>query len=88
MHEREGLRIGRDQELARKAAVVKATAWTAEQAAGLQTSPEEILAAVRRGWLPEDIEAVTSRYALEDVPPSGLDGLRKNMANSHISRAA
>ncbi len=35
----------------------------------MQTSPEEILEAVRRGWLPEDIEGVSSKYALEGSPP-------------------
>jgi len=29
----------------------------------------EILEAVRRGWLPEQIEAVTSKYALEGHTP-------------------
>ncbi len=44
--------------------------WTEGQAARLDTTPDEILAAIReRVWLPEQIEAVTSRYALEDHPP-------------------
>jgi hypothetical protein len=35
----------------------------------LNTTPEEILATVRRGWLPEQIEGVSSKYALEGHPP-------------------
>jgi hypothetical protein len=46
-----------------------AECWTAGQAARLQTTPEEILEAVRRGWLPEQIEGVSSKYRLEDHPP-------------------
>ncbi len=68
---REGVRVGRDQEQARAAAVEKARRWTAGQAARLDTSPEEILAAVRRGWLPENIEEGTSKYQLEDGPLLG-----------------
>lgn len=43
--------------------------WTAGQAARLQTEPAVILGAVQRGWLPEQIEGVDSKYALEDTPP-------------------
>ena len=71
MFEREGMRVGRDQEQARKAAVEHADAWVAGQAARLQTTPAMILDAVRRGWLPEQIEGVTSKYALEDGPLLG-----------------
>jgi hypothetical protein len=35
--------------------------------ARLQTTPEEILDAVLRGWLPEQIEVVSSKYALEGI---------------------
>ncbi len=35
----------------------------------LQTMPEVILETVRRGWLPEQIEGVSSKYALEGHPP-------------------
>ena len=49
--------------------VKQARLWTADQAARLDRTPEEILAAVRRGWLPEDIEGVESKYHLEDGPP-------------------
>ena len=37
--------------------------------ARLDTTPEEILEAVRRGWLPEQVEGVESKYALEGNPP-------------------
>ena len=44
--------------------------WTAGQAARLQTMPEAILKAIRRGpWLPDQIEGVESKYALEGNPP-------------------
>ena len=43
--------------------------WTAGQAARLNTTPEVILDAVRRGWLSEQIEGVSSKYALEGHPP-------------------
>ena len=49
--------------------MAKSQAWTEGQAARLDTTPEEILEAVRRGWLPEQIEAVSSKYALEGHPP-------------------
>ncbi len=66
----EGLRIGRDQEAARVAAVAKAEGWTIGQAARLDTTPEAILEAIRRGpWLPAHIEVTESKYALEDDPP-------------------
>ncbi len=48
----------------------KARRWTINQAARLQTTPEAILEAIRRGpWLPEQLEQVRSKYALEDNPP-------------------
>ena len=57
----------RYDEAARKAAVAKAERWTELQAARLDTSPEVILEAIRRGpWLPDQIEGVSSKYALED----------------------
>ncbi len=72
---REGMRLGQDQEQARKAAVAKADAWTLGQAARLEVMPKEILEAVRRGWLPENIAAARTKYALEDDPPQlqGVD---------------
>ena len=75
MFEREGMRVGRDQEAARKAAVQKGDAWTLGQAARLEVMPKEILAAVRRGWLPENIESVSSKYHLEDNPPQAAIAL-------------
>ncbi len=62
------VRVGRDQEQARAAAVEKARRWTEGQAARLGTNADCILEAVKRGWLPENIEAVSSKYALEDDP--------------------
>ena len=75
MYDGGGMRVGRDQEQAREAAVEHADAWTRGQAARLQTSPAVILDAIKRGWLPENIQEVTSRYAFEDAPPLGA-GLR------------
>ncbi len=43
--------------------------WTAGQATRLGMTPAVILETVRRGWLPEQIEVVTSKYALEGHPP-------------------
>lgn len=57
-------------ECARTAAVARAKKWTRSQAERLGTSPEVILDAIReRAWLPEQIEEVTRRYALEYPPP-------------------
>ena len=71
MYDGGGVRVGRDQEQARKAALNSGERWTLAQAARLQTSPAVILDAVRWGWLPEQIEGVTSKYALEDGPLLG-----------------
>ena len=54
------------------AAVERANLWTAEQAARLDTSPAAILEAVARGWTPEAIERVESKYALEGQPSAGV----------------
>ncbi len=69
MYECDSQTLRRDEEQLRQSAVAKAERWTAAQAARLDTLPEAILETVLRGWLPEQIEAVTSRYALEDHPP-------------------
>ena len=53
----------------RQSAVARAERWTAGQTARLNTTPEVILEIVRRGWLPEQIEGVSSKYALEYRPP-------------------
>ena len=67
----DGVRMGVEQEYARKAAVEHADAWTLAQSARLATSPAVILDAIKRGWLAEQIERVVSKYALEDGPPLG-----------------
>ena len=89
MFGREGVRVERDQEAARVAAVQKARRWTAGQAARLNTSPVAILEAIRRGpWLPEQLEQVRSKYALEDHPPP-LEGVEPWMDRKpKIRRAA
>jgi hypothetical protein len=61
--------VGRDQEALRRSAVDCADRWVVGQAARLQTGPAVVLDAVRRGWLPPDIETATSKYQLEDIPP-------------------
>ncbi len=38
-----------------------------------------ILEAVRRGWLPEDIEGVSSKFALEDNPPLNFSSIITSM---------
>ncbi len=74
MYERDSQTLRRDEEQLRQSAVMKAERWTAAQAARLQTTPEVILEIVRHGWLPEQIEVVSSRYALEDHTPP-LEGV-------------
>ncbi len=69
MYERDSQVLGRETEALRTAAVSKSERWTAGQAARLNTTPAVILEAVRRGWLPEGIEAISSKYALEGHPP-------------------
>ena len=70
MYDRDSQTLRRDEEQLRQSAMMKANEWTAGQAARLQTTPAVILAAILRGpWLPEQIEVVTSKYALEGHPP-------------------
>lgn len=58
-------------ERARKAAVEKAARWTAEQAERLGYFPDEILAAIRRGWTAEEVEALLVASAdLLDLSPA------------------
>ncbi len=59
-----------DEERLRQSAVERANRWTEREAARLGVSPENILEAIKRGWLPTDIQEVTNRYALEDHPPA------------------
>ena len=47
----------------------RAGPWLAAAGTRLDTTPETILETVRRGWLPEQIEAVSSKYRLEGNPP-------------------
>ena len=47
----------------------KAERWTDNQARRLNTTPVVILEAVLRGWLPEQLEKVSSKYRFEDGPP-------------------
>ncbi len=60
----------RFNEQLRTAAVARAERWTDRQAWRLNTTPAVILEAVRRGWLSEDIEGASNRYALEGHSPS------------------
>ncbi len=55
-------------EAERLAAVAKAKRWTREQAARLNMTPEAIPEAITRGWFPDQVEAVESKYALENDP--------------------
>ncbi len=75
-------------ETARLAAIAKAERWTDWQAWRLNTTPEVILEAVReRAWLPEQIEGVSSKYALEDDPPP-LEGVEPWMDRKPKIRCA
>ncbi len=69
MYERDSQTLRRDEEQLRVAVVAKDKAWTENQAARLDVTPDEIMEAVRLGWLPEQIEGVSSKYALEGHPP-------------------
>ena len=46
-------------------------------------TPDEILEVVRRGWLPEQVEGVSSKYRLEGHPPlcaeihQGIERIRR-----------
>lgn len=55
----------------RKAAVAKTARWTAEQAERLVYSPDELLAAIHRGWTAEEVEALAVAEAdrLNGPPP-------------------
>ena len=56
MYERDSQTLRRDEEQLR-------------QSARLGMTPEVILETVRLGWLPEQIEGVSSKHALEGQPP-------------------
>lgn len=55
---------------ARSQYVAKAEQWTERQAARLGYTPDEILAAVRKGWTPDRVEAlpVAEAHRLEGRP--------------------
>lgn len=59
---------------ARSQYVAKAEAWTERQAERLGYSTAEVLAAIRRGWTAEDIEALATAEAdrLEGPPRLAL----------------
>lgn len=59
---------------ARSRCVAKAEAWTERQAARLGYTSDEILAAVRKGWTAEDIEALATAEAdrLDGTPRLAL----------------
>ena len=46
-----------------------AAAWTAAQAARLDVTPEAIEATIRRGWLPDEVDAVETATELLCEPP-------------------
>ena len=64
---------------ARSRYVAKAEAWTQAQAARLGYTSDEVLAAVRRGWTPDRIEALATAEAhrLESRPESAPEILAK-----------
>lgn len=57
---------------ARKSFQDKAEAWNRRQAARLGVSCECILGAIKRGHLPEAIEAMADKHPLELAPPCGI----------------
>ena len=74
---------GKESAALQAEAVEKAGRWTAAQAARLDMTPKEILAAVTRGWLPPDIEAVESKYYLEGVN-NGLAVFQAQVRNAPV----
>ena len=53
----------------RDAATEQARAWTANQAERLGISSEAIETAIKRGWLPDEIDAVETAAELLCEPP-------------------
>ena len=51
----------------------RAKAWTEGQAKRLGVSPEEILEAIRRGWLPEHVELIETSSQLQDEPAKWIN---------------
>ena len=54
----------------REAAAGRAKAWTAHQAERLGISPEAIEVAIKRGWLPAEIDTAASALELLLEPPA------------------
>lgn len=70
---------------ARRAAVEKAERWTREQAERLGYETEEILAAIRRGWLPEEVEALAVAEADQlDGPPPRIRAVAERLRRAPI----
>ena len=62
----------------RHEATEQARAWTANQAERLGISSEAIEATIRRGWLPDEIDAVeTAAELLCEPPDRDVFGLRE-----------
>ena len=61
----------------REAAAERAKAWTAHQAERLAISPEAIETAIKRGWLPDQLDKVQDPAELLLAPPErDVFGLR------------
>ena len=59
----------------REVAADRAKAWTAHQAERLHISPEAVSVAIKRGWLPAEIDSATTALELLLDPPA-RDGLK------------
>ena len=57
-------------EYERRAAADRAKAWTANQAERLGISPEAIETAIKRGWLPDQLDNVQDPAELQLDPPA------------------
>ena len=61
----------------REEAAGRAKAWTANQADRLGISPEAVSVAIKRGWLPAEIDsAATALELLLDPPARDVFGLK------------
>lgn len=69
-HDHDSQRLDESSARNRRHYVRQAQTWTRQQAERLKATEAEILSAIKRGWLPEHIEAVSSRYHLESLPPA------------------
>ena len=75
---RESAKLGKDQRVARVAAVARANEWTTRQAERLGVTNAEVLDVVKRGWLSGMIQHLpASRVGEISGPPDCSDAYGK-----------